>query len=59
MRKWYIRNFKVIYQDQAEKLGLTWYQNIYGDAINYFNCRSFWKDDRGRCYRVSELKTDI
>ena len=29
---------------------------IHGDEINYVNCRSLWKDSKGRIYRVEHLK---
>jgi ribosomal protein L37AE/L43A len=27
-----------------------WKHNVYGDAINYFNCRSIWKCDKCGVY---------
>lgn len=46
--------FKVISKEKALQKGLTFESNVYGDAINRFNCRSFWCDDNFR-YRCSEL----
>jgi len=53
--KWYARLFKVISNEKAEEWGLTHFENIYGDAINHLNCRSIWKDNKGRSYRVEQL----
>lgn len=55
MNEWYIRTFCVIDTDQAKEKELTFVRNIYGDEINHLNCRSIWKDSKGRTYRVSEL----
>ena len=53
--KWYARLFKVISNEKAEEWELTHFENIYGDAINHLNCRSIWKDNKGRSYRVEQL----
>jgi len=53
---WYIRNFKIITTKKAIELGLTFSHNVYGDAINYLNCRSIWIDKYNNSYRVKELK---
>lgn len=37
------------------KRGLKFDENIYGDGINRFNCRSFWYDEFGFRYRCDEL----
>ena len=55
---WYTRTFKIISQRQAEILGLTHARNIYGDEINYLNCRSIWKDSKGKEWRVKELSNN-
>lgn len=55
IKMFYIRLFKVITNEKAIEYGLTHFQNIYGDGINYLNCRSIWKDSKGRKYRVSSL----
>ena len=41
--------------DKAEKRGLVFESNVHGDAINMWNCRSFWRDEYGFRYRCSEL----
>ncbi len=52
---WWVRNFKVISNQQAEQLGLRHWRNVYGDEINRLNCRSIWFDYKQREYRVSHL----
>ena len=52
---WWVRNFKVISNQQAEQLGLRHWRNVYGDEINRLNCRSIWLDYKKREYRVSHL----
>lgn len=47
--------FKVFTVKEAEEMKLTFVQNVYGDAINRFNCRSLWVDDDGNIYRVDSL----
>jgi hypothetical protein len=42
----------VISNEQAKEWDLTHLKNIYGDEVNYINCRSIWKDEKGRNYRV-------
>lgn len=54
-RLWYYRTFCTISKSKATKLGLTFHRNVYGDAINHLNCRSLWKDSKGRQYRVESL----
>lgn len=56
--KWWIRWFCVIPTWKALAWDLTWKRNIYGDEINYINCRSIWVDKKGRSYRVEELKRE-
>lgn len=50
---WYIRNFKVLDMKDLDNYDLKFHCNIYGDAINAFNCRSIWLDSKGRSYRCS------
>lgn len=52
--KMFFLSFKVIDKKTAEELNLTFSHNVYGDAINQLNCRSIWKDENGREYRVKE-----
>jgi len=51
--------FCVISKDEAVSMGLHHTQNIYGDMISKLNCRSIWKDLKGRRYRVKELKNGM
>jgi len=41
--------------DDAIKRGLKFGENVYGDAINTWNCRSFWYDEYNYRYRCAEL----
>ena len=41
---------------EAESRGLKFHNNVYGDVINHFNCRSLYNDEYGFMYRCSELK---
>jgi hypothetical protein len=51
---WFIRNFLKINIKKAIELGFTFDSNVHGDFINRANCRSFWTDEKGRFYKVSE-----
>lgn len=57
-KMWYARWFKVITNQQAVEWQLTHAGNVYGDWINRLNCRSIWKDSKGRAYRVALLKQE-
>ena len=52
---WYHRNFKIINENQAKYWGLTFYRNVYGDEALIRDCRSIYKDKKGRQYRVAQL----
>ena len=53
--RWMFRTFQVISKTKARKYNLYCYRNVHGDEVNYLNCRSIWKDNKGREYRVKEL----
>ena len=53
--EWYLRVFCILDIRDAEKKGLRFYGNVYGDEINRLNCRSVWLDSKGRRYRVKQL----
>lgn len=55
LKLWYYRNFKVISNEKAKELGLLFWENVYGDSINHYGCRSIWFDYRHRAYRVEGL----
>ena len=40
--------------EKAIEKGLVPYMNIYGDAVNDYNCTSIFKDSYGNCYRCAE-----
>jgi hypothetical protein len=51
----YLRVFRVITQNRAKELDLEFVRDVYGDETNRLNCRSIWKDNKGRLYRVRYL----
>lgn len=55
IKLWYYRHFKIITLQQCYDFNLYFDSNIYGDEINYLNCRSVWADDKQRLYRCEEL----
>lgn len=55
IKLWWLRTFCVITTEKAKSLGLSPKYNIYGDYINKLNCRSIWKDNKDKEYRVHEL----
>lgn len=55
LKRWYARNFLILSVKQAQELGLTYEENLYGDSINLFNCRSLWVDEKDNFYRVNRL----
>lgn len=55
LKLFYYRYFKILTIEQALELGLELSSNVYGDAINYINCRSLWKDHKGRTYRIDKV----
>mgnify|MGYP001426107824 CR=1 FL=1 len=44
---------------EATEKGLIFDENVYGDAINAWNCRSFWYDKYNLRYRCAELSPYI
>ena len=52
---WFRSFRKVKTVQQAQNMGLIHETNIFGDGINFTNCRSFWKDKYGHTYRCDEL----
>lgn len=55
IKRWYKRNYCILSIEECEKMSLIPSFNLYGDAVNMFNCRSFWKDEKGRLYRCKAL----
>ena len=56
IKLWYYRHFKIITLKQCYDFNLIFESNIYGDEINYLNCRSVWVGSKGRLYRCEELR---
>ena len=50
---------KVATVERAQKMGLTWIVNIYGDRINELDCRSLWVDKYNNPYRCDELCSEV
>jgi hypothetical protein len=59
IKLWWWRNFKIISTNDAIKANLIPYENIHGDLINILNCRSIWKDNKNRKYRIDSLAKDL
>ena len=55
IKLWYYRNFCILSEEEAVEIGLTPVRNVYGDEILHWNCRSLWKDEKGRIYRIKSL----
>lgn len=56
----WFRSFKKIKTiKDAERMGLHFRRNIYGDEINTTKCRSLWNDDYWNVYRCDELRKHI
>lgn len=55
IKRWYKRNFCILSIEECIEMNLTPSFNVYGDGINMFNCRSFWKDEKGRLYPCEHL----
>lgn len=55
IKLWWARNFGKLDISDALKYNLTFVRNIFGDEINYVNCRSIWKDKNGMLYQVYQL----
>lgn len=49
------KNFGVLWIEQCNELGLEFCHNLFGDAINNFNCRSIWRNKEGKSYRCESL----
>jgi hypothetical protein len=45
--------------EKAKKLGLLFWENVYGDSINHYGCRSIWFDSKHRIYRVEGLVVPV
>lgn len=55
IKKWYLRNFKVISHEEAISLGLTHYYNVYKNVLYSPKHRSIWQDEQRRFYKVKSL----
>lgn len=41
--------------DEAKDRGFSFVGNVWGDEINRLNCRSIWRDNKNRWWRVKQL----
>ena len=41
--------------EEAKERGFSFVRNVWGDEINYLNCRSIWVDKNNRAWRVNKL----
>lgn len=56
IRKWFVCQFSIVISEkEARELNLKFDCNVYGDQINYWNCRSLWRDSKRNIYRIREL----
>lgn len=55
LKMWYASWCSVLTEQQIIEWELIFVRNVYGDEINYLNCRSIWKDSKGRTYRAESL----
>ncbi len=46
--------FRIKTIELAKEKGMTFVTNIYGDAINHYNCRSIWKNKYNHIYRCAQ-----
>jgi len=57
---YWFRSWKLIESvERAEKMGLKFHKNVYGDEINYVNCRSIWYDEYRNVYRCKTLNKEL
>lgn len=52
---WFKKEFGVLSIEECKYLNLEFCHNIYGDAINHFNCRSIWRNSKGKSFRCKSL----
>lgn len=51
----FIKAFKKIKtSEEAILMGLKFYKNLHGDAINHYDCRSLWTDEYNIIYNCEE-----
>lgn len=52
---WFRRTFVKIDITEAKERGFSFVGNVHGDEINQLNCRSIWRDKKGKAWRVKQL----
>jgi hypothetical protein len=56
---WFKRHFGILTLEECNSLNLRFSENIYGDEINHLNCRSIWRDEKGKSYRCESLEEQM
>lgn len=54
--EWFKRKFTILTTEECKELKLRFVHNVYGDSINYLNCRSVWQDEKGRIYKCKSFE---
>ena len=57
LRDKYRQLFVSIDIEEAKGRGFKFVRNVYGDEINYLDCRSIWVDKKNRAWCVDQLNT--
>jgi hypothetical protein len=55
VRLWFTKEFGVLTIEECEKLDLSHCHNVYGLSIEELNCRSIWRNKKGKSYRCDSL----
>ena len=55
VKLWFKKEFGILTIEECKNLNLSFCHNIYGDEINYINCRSIWRDEKDKSYRCNSL----
>ena len=52
---WFKKEFGILTIEECKKLNLTHCHNIYGDSINKLDCRSIWRNEKGKSFRCESI----
>lgn len=55
VRLWFKKEFGVLSLEECEKLDLSHCHNVYGVRIDELNCRSIWRNKKGKSFRCDSL----
>lgn len=56
---WFKKEFGILTLEECKELNLEFSHNIYGDNINHLNCRSIWRNEKGKSYRCESLEEQM